>query len=154
MLFNNLNHIHQNDDKPIIYTEQSLNSTPKAIILSPGQNNERFEVTNMPLLGSETFDKCSDLKDIIKFQNGKEGDISISCKKINNIETLLLTAKEKKKKSKLGGWAIAGIVIACVAVVAIIVVVAILIIRRKRNGISRPADENKIILHNAHLQVE
>lgn len=122
--------------------------TPNTIILLPGQDNERIDVTNMSLLGSETFDKCSDLKDIIKFQNGKEGDIFISCKKINNIETLLITAKEKKKKSKLGGWSIAGIFIACVAVIAIIIVVAILIIRRKRNGISSTADENSSDVSN------
>lgn len=88
---------YSSNDKQIIYVGQSLNSKPKSIILSSGPNNDKIDITDMPIIGSETFNGCSKWDGVFKFQDGKNGDISISCK-TNNIETLLLTAKEKERK--------------------------------------------------------
>lgn len=134
---------YSSNDKQIIYVGQSLNSKPKSIILSSGPNNDKIDITDMPIIGSETFNGFSKWYGVFKFQDGKNGDISISCKTNNNIKTLLLTAKEKeRKKNKLGAGAIAGIVIACVAVIAIAIVVTIILLRRKRNDDSDTEREN------------
>lgn len=78
---------YSSNDKPIIYVGQSLNSKPKSIILSSGPNNDKIDITDMPIIGSETFNGCSKWDGVFKFQDGKNGDISISCKTNNNIET-------------------------------------------------------------------
>ena len=130
-------------DKPIIYVEHSLNSIPKAIILMSDPNNKKIDISNMPIIASEQFDLCSKLNGLVKFQDGKDGDISTKCENHDNKKILLLSAKEKEgKKNKLGAGAITGIVIGCVAAVAIIAIVVIILIRRKRNNFSNDEDEN------------
>lgn len=144
-------------ESPLIFAKNKLNSLPSEILLSSGNNN-KINISDLPLIASVGIEKCNEMNLKISFLNGNKGNISSKCRNYNANDYLVVTAEEKTIENdknddneqengngngkKLSAGAIAGIVIACIVVVAIIVGVAIYLIKRnKSSGSSSGEDE-------------
>lgn len=143
----------------LIFAKNKLNSLPSEILLS-SRNNNKINVSDLPLIKSVGIKKCNEMNLNISFLNGNKGIISSKCLNYNANDYFVITAEEEIFENdknddneqenengngngkKLSAGAIAGIVIACIVVVAIIVGVVIYLIKRnKSSGSSSGEDE-------------
>ena len=80
--------------KPIVYGKNSLKSIPSEIILTLPQT-DNIEIHNLSLIGSESFNSCSQLPTKVKIENGRQISYSTSCKKQGQIMSLCLNIPEE-----------------------------------------------------------
>lgn len=121
----------------VIECTKPVDSLPKSIVVSLKTNDKNIDIPDLQIIGpisSETV--CNEMGKLIS------GDKDLSYKCPENQGKIYLSVSLKKKKSKLGPGAIAGIVIGCVAAVAIVVGLTIFFIKRKKNKPSSSSEES------------